>query len=57
MLNVQVGDLVKKVMRDGQVHYGLVVSVEFHWIEVKWTHTQQNSFDAACSLEVVSKAA
>jgi len=57
MLNVQVGDLVKKVMRDGQMHYGLVVSAEFHWIEVRWTHTQQNSFDAACSLEVVSKAA
>ena len=54
---IKVGDLVKRVSRNNEIHYGLVIAIEEGWCEVQWTNAKFSpTMDLMSSLEVVSHA-
>ena len=53
----KIGDVVKRVSRNGAVHYGLVTSYDQGWCEVHWLDgIFSPTLDPVANLEVVSQA-
>ena len=54
---IKVGDLVKRVSRNNEIHYGLVIAIEEGWCEVQWTNAKFSpTMDPMNNLEVISHA-
>ena len=61
---IKIGDLVKRVSRNNETHYGLVIAIENEtneipgvWYEVQWANAKFSpTFDKAANLEVISEA-
>ena len=61
---INIGDLVKRVSRNNETHYGLVIAIEPMyagdipgvWYEVQWTNAKCSpTLDKATTLEVISE--
>ena len=55
---IKVGDLVKRVSRNNEIHYGLVIAIEQGcWCEVQWTNAKFSpTMDPMSNLEIISHA-